>query len=304
MDPGKTRNPWDPAHTPGGSSSGSAAAVAAGHVTAAIGTQTNGSVLRPAAYCGVVGFKPTLDVIPVAGVHPFSASFDTVGTFARRVEDAALLASVLADPGRIAPAIAPLAAAPRLAYLAAFPWTQHDAQASAVVDAAVARLRERAYVEPLALAVPWRDANRDQRTIMLFEAAQALAGLQERERARLTPALNAALDEGRAIAAAQYHDAMAARERAVAYFTQRLADFDAVLAPSAPAAAPRGLGTTGDPSCCTLWSLVGFPAISLPAGMHGALPIGLQLAAPRGHDDRLLAVAAWCERALPFRGLV
>ena len=139
---------------------------------------------------------------------------------------------------------------------------------------------------------------------MLFEGAQALAGLQARERARLTPALNAALDEGRAIAAAQYHDAMAARERAIAYFTQRLADFDAVLAPSAPAAAPRGLGTTGDPSCCTLWSLVGFPAISLPAGMHGALPIGLQLAAPRGHDDRLLAVAAWCERELPFRGLV
>ena len=97
---------------------------------------------------------------------------------------------------------------------------------------------------------------------------------------------------------------MAARERAIAHFTERLADFDAVLAPAAPAAAPRGLATTGDPSCCTLWSLVGFPALNLPVGMHGTLPIGLQLAAPRGHDDRLLAVAAWCERALPFRGLV
>ena len=240
----------------------------------------------------------------MAGVHPFSASFDTVGTFARRVEDAALLASVLADPGRIAPAITPLAGAPRLAYLAAFPWTQHDAAASAVVDAAVARLRGRAHVEPLTLAAPWREANRTMRTIMLFEAAHALADLQARERARLTPALNAALDEGRAIDALHYHEAMAARDRAIAHFTELLADFDAVLAPSAPAAAPRGLATTGDPSCCTLWSLLGFPALNLPVGMQGALPIGLQLAAPRGHDDRLLAVAAWCERELPFRGLV
>ncbi len=304
MDPGKTRNPWDPAHSPGGSSSGSAAAVAAGHVTAAVGTQTNGSVVRPAAYCGVVGFKPTLGAIPIAGVHPFSASFDTVGTFARRVEDAALLASVLADPGRIAPAIAPLADAPRLAYLAAFPWTQHDAAASAVVDAAVARLRGLAHVEPFALAPEWREANRILRTIMLFEGAQALGDLQARERARLTPALNAALDEGRAIEVQRYDEAVAARERAIAHFTERLAGFDAVLAPAAPAAAPRGLATTGDPSCCTLWSLVGFPALNLPVGMHGTLPIGLQLAAPRGHDDRLLAAAAWCERALPFRGLV
>ena len=102
MDPGKTRNPWDPAHTPGGSSSGSAAAVAVGHVAGAIGTQTNGSIIRPAAYCGVVGFKPTLNAIPIDGVHPFSETFDTVGTFTRTVEDAARLASALADPGRIA----------------------------------------------------------------------------------------------------------------------------------------------------------------------------------------------------------
>ncbi len=113
MDPGKTRNPWDPAHTPGGSSSGSAAAVAVGHVAGAIGTQTNGSVIRPAAYCGVVGFKPTLNAIPTHGVHPFSETFDTVGTFTRTVEDAARLASALADPGRIAGTLAPLAGARR-----------------------------------------------------------------------------------------------------------------------------------------------------------------------------------------------
>src|SRR4029077_14166508 len=109
LDPGKTRNPWDPAYTPGGSSSGSAAAVAVGHVAAAIGTQTNGSVIRPAAYCGVIGFKPTQGAIPIDGVHPFSETFDTVGTFTRTVEDAARLAGALADPGRIAGTLTPLA---------------------------------------------------------------------------------------------------------------------------------------------------------------------------------------------------
>ncbi|MFO1317486.1 MAG: amidase [Burkholderiales bacterium] len=303
MDPGKTHNPWDPAHSPGGSSSGSAAAVAAGHVCAAVGTQTNGSVVRPAAYCGVVGFKPTVGAIPMAGVHPFSARFDTVGTFGRKVADAARLASVLADPGCIAPDVAPLARPPRLAYLAQFPWTQHDRAASAVVDAAVERLAAHAEVVAVAIDAPWRDAHRVLRTIMLYEGARALADLQARERGRLTPALNAALDEGRTIGAADYDAAMAARERASGFFTRWADGFDAVLAPSAPAAAPHGLATTGDPSCCTLWSLVGFPALSLPAGMLGALPVGLQIAAPQGRDDRLLSVAAWCETGLPFAGL-
>ena len=124
MDPGKTRNPWNPAHTPGGSSSGSAAAVAAGHVAGAIGTQTNGSVIRPAAYCGVVGFKPTLGRDSVRGVHLFSETLDTVGTFTRTVDDAARLASALADPGRIAGRSTPLAQPPRFAYLGGFPWTR------------------------------------------------------------------------------------------------------------------------------------------------------------------------------------
>ena len=121
--PGKTRNPWNPRHTPGGSSSGSAAAVAAGQVLGAIGTQTNGSVIRPAAYCGVVGFKPTKDAIPLAGVHVFSATLDQIGTFARDVAGAALLASALADPGRIAATVQPRARPPRVACVARFPWT-------------------------------------------------------------------------------------------------------------------------------------------------------------------------------------
>lgn len=303
MDPGKTRNPWNAAHTPGGSSSGSAAAVAAGHVLAAIGTQTNGSVVRPAAYCGVIGFKPTVAAIPVAGVYLFSATFDTVGTFARTVADAARLAHVLADDGCIASAIAPLARAPRIAWLAQFPWTNHDPDAGAVVEAAVQRLAAAAEVVPVTLPAAWRDANVVQRTIMLYEGARALAELQARERGRLTPALNAALDEGRAISADRYRDALAAREDAIAFFTAWLEGYDAILSPSAPGPAPRGLTTTGDPSCCTLWSLTGFPALNLPAGMADGMPMGVQLAAPQGRDDRLLAVAAWCEARLPFSQL-
>jgi Asp-tRNA(Asn)/Glu-tRNA(Gln) amidotransferase A subunit family amidase len=138
---------------------------------------------------------------------------------------------------------------------------------------------------------------------MLFEGAQILADLQQRERARLTPAVNAALDEGRAIGEDRYREALDARSRAIAFFTDWLDGFDAVLAPAAPGPAPKGLATTGDPSCCTLWSLLGFPALSLPAGMEGRLPMGLQLAAPRERDDHLLSVAAWCEARLPFRAL-
>ncbi len=278
--------------------------MAAGHVAAAIGTQTNGSVVRPAAYCGVVGFKPTVNAIPVAGVHEFSVTFDTVGTFGRRVADAARLAGVIADPGRIAPAVAPLAAAPRLGFVAAFPWVRHDPDASAVVATAVARLRGHAEIVPLAIPERWRDANVLLRTIMLHEAGVALAALQARERARLTPALNAALDEGRTMPVPAYRAALAQRDEAIAFFTEWLSGFDAVLAPSAPGTAPFGLATTGDPSCCTLWSLLGFPALNLPCGKLGRMPIGLQFAAPQGCDNRLLSVASLGELRLPFEGLV
>jgi aspartyl-tRNA(Asn)/glutamyl-tRNA(Gln) amidotransferase subunit A len=140
---------------------------------------------------------------------------------------------------------------------------------------------------------------------MLFEAATHLAGLQDRERARLSPALNVAIDEGRAIPRTDYERAMKRRDVAIASFTQCLAGFDAMLTPSAPSSAPEGLDSTGDPSCCTLWSLTGFPAITLPVGLGAQrLPIGLQISAPQGADDHLLAVVTWCEARLPFQGLV
>jgi Asp-tRNA(Asn)/Glu-tRNA(Gln) amidotransferase A subunit family amidase len=302
MHPGKTRNPWDAAHTPGGSSSGSAAAVAAGHVTGALGTQTNGSIIRPAAYCGVVGFKPTLGAIPFEGVNLFSESFDTLGTFTRTVADAARLSSAVAVAGRIPAAPATLGRPPRLVYLTSFPWTQFD---SGALDAAVLRLRaEGADIAPVASPDTLAVANVVHRTIMLFEGARNLGTLQRRERSRLSAALNDALDQGRAIDEGSYRAALKQREQVIATLAAWLQPFDAIIAPPAPAGAPLGLLSTGDPSCCTLWSLAGFPALTLPIGLdESGLPLGMQLAGPAGADAHLLAVASWCEERLPFVGL-
>ena len=261
-------------------------------------------MVRPAAYCGVVGFKPTFAAIPFDGVHPFSETLDTVGTFTRTVEDAARLASVLAHPGRISGTLAPRSDIPRFAYIGDFPWSALDCDADDVVEAAVTQLRTRAEMTPMDVPAAWHGAHDLHRTIMLYEAARNMDALQRRERGRLTAALNAGLDEGRTIGRKAYEAALAERERAIAYFTRRLEDYDAVLSPSAPGPAPRGLATTGDPSCCTLWSLLGFPAVNLPVGLAQRMPVGLQLAAPQGCDDTLLAVAAWCGARLPFRGLV
>ena len=306
MHAGKTKNPWNREHTPGGSSSGSAAAVAAGHVAAAIGTQTNGSVVRPAAYCGVVGFKPTTGAIPYAGINVFSATLDAVGTFTRNVADAALLASAIAERARIASTIVPLAQAPRLAYLAAFPWTPLDCDTDDAQEAALTTLRRHgADVVAVELPHEWHTAHMTLRTIMLYEGAQALGPLQQRERARLSAKLNAALDEGAAISRTDYQSAVDVRQRAIVALATWLDEFDAIVTPPAPGPAPRGLDTTGDPSCCTLWSLLGFPAITIPCALApNGLPLGLQIAAPVDRDDRVLAVAAWCESKLPFRGLV
>jgi amidase len=302
LDPGVTRNPWNVAHTPGGSSSGSAAAVAAGVVPTALGTQTNGSVIRPAAFCGVVGFKPTFGLVDFSGVHVFSATLDTLGTFTRSVADAARVASVLAPAGAITRNIGRRRDAPRLAFLAAFPWAAPQGEAREALAATAVRLRMAgATVTPVSLPDGWEDAHRVHRTIMLYEGAQALGPVQAVHRARLTPLVNAALDEGHAIAEADYRAALAHRVQAIEYFAEWLRPYDAVLSPAAVGAAPEGLASTGDPGCCTLWSLTGFPALALPARLDGAgLPLGIQLVAARGADDALLAVGAWCEAMLQF----
>ena len=298
MHASKTRNPWNTAHTPGGSSSGSAAAVAAGFVPVAIGTQTNGSVIRPAAFCGVVGFKPTQGALPYGGIFVFSHSFDQVGVFARGVADAALLCAALANPGSgIVPQVARRQAAPKLALLTEYPWVRATGEARAVLAATAAALRAAgASVSEIALPANFADAQRVHRTIMLYEAIHELGDLQTREREKMSAKLNAGLDAGRGISDADYEQALEARAAMIAALPALFDGIDALLSPPAPGGAPGGIGDTGDPSFCTFWSLTGAPAITLPVGWNkSGVPLGLQLSALPGSDAALLEVAAWCE---------
>ncbi|MFO1281770.1 MAG: amidase [Burkholderiales bacterium] len=302
LHPGVTTNPWNPGHTPGGSSSGSAASVATGQAPCAIGTQTNGSVIRPAAYCGVVGFKPTTGAIDFSGVNVFSRTFDVIGTFARSVADTAIVASVLAQSPPIARTATAPKRAPRFAYLERFPWTKtRDCDQDDTLDAAATHLRAAgAEVVPVSLPDSMVLLADVQRTIMLAEGAAAMGALQDRERARLSATLNAGLDDGRRVTAEQLAAARAGRAAMIATARDWLSHYDALIAPPAPSAAPEGLGATGDPSCCTFASLLGFPAITLPIGLSAnRLPLGMQLVGRARDDDALLALAAWCEAKLP-----
>jgi len=305
MHPGKTRNPWNPAHTPGGSSSGSAAAVAMGQVAAALGTQTNGSVIRPAAFCGVVGFKATAGALPFAGIGQFSPTLDTLGVFARDIGDCALLVSCLGEPGWVASEPEALERPPRLAYLAEVPWAPVAPVQRRELEAALARLENAgARVTNVVLPDAWRDVHLVHRRIAVCEAVEQLGELQTRERARMSATLNAALDEGRALGADAYHAALSRRNALIAAAGEWMAPFDAVVSPPATGPAPADLTHTGDPSYCTLWSLLACPAVSIPIGLSGeGLPLGMQLASFAGGDDALLSVAGWCEERLPFLGL-
>jgi len=308
--PGKTRNPWNPAHTPGGSSSGSAAAVAMGFVSAAIGTQTNGSVIRPAAYCGVVGYKPTAGLIPLDGIHPFSPSLDQVGVFTRSVPDAAFLAGILEDngpgpaAGRIDAVIPgnvrPVASPPRLAVVRSPVWHLADASAQNHFLALVERLRAAgAAVEEQALPQAFEHAHAVHRTIMVAEGARVFEDLQRHQRRQLSQRLNRLIDEGLGIAQSALERDLAQRDQLAGDMDAFLSGFDAAITPPATGQAPADLTQTGDPAFCTIWSLCGVPAITIPAGQGPqGLPLGLQLIGPRSADKRLLSIAHWCDEKL------
>ncbi|MDP2861292.1 MAG: amidase [Desulfobacterales bacterium] len=308
--PGKTRNPWNPAHTPGGSSSGSAAAVAMGFVPAAIGTQTNGSVIRPAAFCGVVGYKPTAGLIPLDGIHPFSPSLDQVGVFTRSVPDAALLAAVLEkkdpDPaaGRINSIISgdvpSLACPPRLAAVRSPVWHLADTNARDHFLALVERLRAAgATVEEQELPRAFKRAHAVHRTIMYAEGAKGFAELQRHQRRRLSRRLNELIDEGLGIGQSALARDLAQRDQLAGDMDAFLNGVDAAITPPAPGQAPADVTQTGDPAFCTIWSLCGVPAVTIPAGQGPqGLPLGLQIIGPRLADDRLLSIAKWCDEAI------
>jgi Asp-tRNA(Asn)/Glu-tRNA(Gln) amidotransferase A subunit family amidase len=300
LKPAETRNPWNLAHTPGGSSSGSAAAVAAGFAHGAIGTQTNGSLIRPAAYCGVVGFKPTAGLMSTKGALHFSPTLDQAGVFARSVADVCALVGPLAEGPSLATPVTALAAPPRLGLIVDFQWTSLEPEARQHLAHIARKLTARgATIQPIELAPRFADANQVHRTIMMHEGARQLRELQDRHRLLLSALLNDALDEGRRISTASYGEALVRRARLAEAIAEVFQSFDAVISPPAAGPAPARLDTTGDPGYCTLWSLLGVPALVVPSGfaMNG-LPLGLQIATRAGDDKRLLAVAAWIEAAI------
>jgi Asp-tRNA(Asn)/Glu-tRNA(Gln) amidotransferase A subunit family amidase len=304
--PGKTRNPHNPEHTPGGSSSGSAAAVAAGMAPLAIGSQTGGSTIRPASYCGVYGFKPTHGLIPRSGMFLISRSLDHVGLFARTIEDLALLGETLAggdagDPDtrlRARPPLVDVASEepplpPMFAFVKTPHWDRADEDTRAAFAELVGRLGDR--VEEVELFPSAIEAWDWHRTIMDAEIALNLEREWIRGRARLSASLREQIERGRTVSALDYQRALvrtrAARESFTELFEQR---YDAILTPAADGTAPKGLDSTGDPAFCSLWTLCGMPAVSVPLmwGSNG-LPLGVQLVGARDGDARLLRTARW-----------
>ena len=289
--PAKTRNPQNLDHTPGGSSSGSAAAVAAGMVRIAIGTQTAGSVIRPAAYCGVVGFKPTFGLVSRTGVKVQSETLDTVGVFARTVEDAALWYAAMI--GAAATPMQNIGKGPLRILIVSNLMDHADVEMSvAVAEAAEALTNAGLSVRETRLPVAFDTAQVDQRIIQLAEMARFYAIEHRQHRHQLSDELAAILDEGAAIAAETYQAAMARTDATRKLAAQLFVDADALLMPSATGSAPRGLAYTGDPVFNRLASTLHLPAINIPVyRSKKRLPLGLQLIGARLQDEKLLSVA-------------
>ena len=306
LSPGKTRNPQNPEHTPGGSSSGSAAAVAAGMAPLALGSQTNGSTIRPATFCGIVGFKPTHGLIPRHGMLATSRTLDHVGLFARTIDDIALLAEQLAGYDERDPDTRPRARVrfvevaaeepplePMFAFVKTPYWERVDEETKEGFAEIIEQLGDR--VEEVGLFPSAMAAWDWHRTIAQAEMAANLERELENARDCLSELLQAQIERGREVRAVDYQRALGrirpVYEGFLELFEQR---YDAILAPAAPGAAPKGLASTGDPSFCTLWTLCGMPAISLPLlQSSNGLPIGVQLVGPRDGDAKLLRTARW-----------
>ncbi|HEX6144650.1 MAG TPA: amidase [Geminicoccaceae bacterium] len=308
--PGKTRNPHDPAHTPGGSSSGSAAAVADGMVPLAIGTQTNGSVIRPAAFCGVYGFKPSHGLIPRTGVLAQSRPLDTIGTMGGYLEDAALLAEVLIGADGHDPDVLPVApprllelldqpppVVPTLAFVRSPVWDQAEEETRSAFAELQGALGDR--VEEVELPSAFARAHDLQRTLMEADFARSFHDLYERGADQLSPTMRGQIERGRTLLAVDYNRAV----EAIAVYNTVLDGlfdrYDAILTPSAPGPAPRGLDATGSPAFCTIWTLCGTPALTLPLlQSERGLPIGVQLVGCKNEDGRLLRTARWLVETL------
>ena len=296
-DPAPTRNPWNHAHTPGGSSSGSAAAVAACMVPGAIGSQTVGSILRPGAFCGVVGLKGPHGLVPVDGAVPLAWSLDHAGPFARSVADAALLLAVLADRP-----MAPLEVRnPRLA-IGRQLFERAEPGLRRHLDTVVRRLADGgARVTELALPPEYDEIHAAGQVVLEAEAATYHQAAFAKHAADYGSGMAEMVARGLRRPATEYVTANRARLAFREAMVPVLEGHDALLSPTTPGPAPAGLGWTGDASLCAPWSSAGVPSITLPSGLDDAgLPLALQLVQAPGGTTRLLGVAAWCERALGF----
>jgi Asp-tRNA(Asn)/Glu-tRNA(Gln) amidotransferase A subunit family amidase len=296
--PGPTTNPHGPAHTPGGSSSGSAAAVAAGFLPFAMGTQTGGSVIGPASFCGVAALKPSFGLLPYAGVKATSWTLDTLGFYGRNVRDVAFFAASIT--GQDLAVSDGLQWVPRIGIARLEVWDE----ISADMNDAVAKVCDMAEgrgarVTSLPVDTVFEDAHQAQFVIQDFEKARSLAFEFEKHGALLSATLEKAIRDGRSILVAHYVAAIDAARRARAASYDLFREVDVLVAPSASSAAPVGLETTGSPNLNRLWTLLGMPCASVPGlADKSGMPLGISVVAPIGEDRRALPAASWLQETL------
>ena len=297
--PGKTANPHNPTHTPGGSSSGSAAAVADFMAPLAFGTQTAASLIRPAAYCGVTGFKPTTGSYDLNGVMGLSQSLDTLGILARDPRDLVLADAVLRGTERPPPPDFE-DALPRISLMRGPHWQDGTIEMRDTCTRALAAIAAAgADIGEIAHPPIFAELTQAQITVMGYEAARLRAKEFEIGMPGISPEFHALIEAGQQVDEAAYRAALATRDRANQMLEQLFWDTDALLVPSAPGPAPVGLSATGDPLFSRMWNLLQVPSLALPFGSDpNGLPLGVQLIAPRGEDARLLDIAQWVQGVL------
>jgi Asp-tRNA(Asn)/Glu-tRNA(Gln) amidotransferase A subunit family amidase len=306
----RTRNPHNPEHTPGGSSSGSAAAVAAGHVPAALGTQTNGSVIRPASFCGVWGYKPSFGLISRTGVLRQAPTLDQVGVLAATLEDAGLVAQHMMVHDDRDPAMRPRAApdllaaagerppvTPLMAFVKTPVWDQADGETQEAFGELAEALGEA--VTELALPESFAHIHTMHKTVMEAEIARNYHRDYERGADRMSDSLRGQIERGREVRAVDHIRSSESIGALAQIADEILNDYDAFITPAAPGTAPHGLEGTGSATFCTIWTYLGMPALSIPlmTGSNG-LPMGVQLVGARGDDARLFRMANWLVGAL------
>jgi Asp-tRNA(Asn)/Glu-tRNA(Gln) amidotransferase A subunit family amidase len=295
--PAATRNPRNLAHTPGGSSSGSAAAVAAAMLPITFGSQTAGSIVRPAAFCGIAGFKPSYRLIPTVGMKCFAWHLDTAGLFAAGVADVAFAAAAITDRDLRVDRRPP--AAPRIALVRTDLWPKASAAMQRAVESAARSAQKAgAAISELTLPPICSEAFRAQFIIQDYEAYRALAFEYDHDREQISPPLREQIERAAAIAADEYDAARRTAARARQTLAELMGEHDVLLTPSAPGAAPRGFASTGDPVFNRLWTLMGTPCVNVPGLSEGDLPLGVQIVGRFGGDREALEAALFVERAI------